>query len=79
MLRAKYIGTKEVADILGVCYHKALAFVKYSGLKYNKIGNTYLVYKNDFYEFMKNNREINLKEAEYNASIRTHTQKKYNK
>ena len=74
-----YYNIKDISSILGICYHKALSFVKHSGLPHNKIGNTYLVCKNDFYEFMENNREINLREAEYNACIGTHTKKKIKK
>lgn len=74
-----YFNTKDISSILGICYHKALSFVKYSGIKYNKIGNIYIVNKNDLYDFLNNNQDINLKEAEYNASIGTHTQKKFNR
>ena len=34
---------KEVAEILKVGYEAALAFIKYSGIDYHKIGNQYRV------------------------------------
>ena len=34
---------KEVADILKISYEAALAFIKYSGIDYHKIGNQYRV------------------------------------
>lgn len=34
---------KEVAEILKVNYETALAFIKYSGIDYHKIGNQYRV------------------------------------
>ena len=34
---------KEVAEILKISYESALAFVKYSGIDYHKIGNQYRV------------------------------------
>lgn len=34
---------REVADILKIGYDAALAFIKYSGIDYHKIGNQYRV------------------------------------
>ena len=34
---------KEVAAILKISYEAALAFIKYSGIDYHKIGNQYRV------------------------------------
>lgn len=34
---------KEVAEILKISYEAALAFIKYSGIDYHKIGNQYRV------------------------------------
>ena len=74
-----YYNIKDISTILGICYYKALSFVKYSGLPHNKIGNAYLINKNEFFEFMEKNREINLKEAEYNACIGTRKKKNIEK
>ena len=34
---------KEVANILKISYEAALAFIKYSGIDYHRIGNQYRV------------------------------------
>lgn len=34
---------REVAEILKISYENALAFIKYSGIDYHKIGNQYRV------------------------------------
>ena len=34
---------KEVSEILKISYEAALAFIKYSGVDYHKIGNQYRV------------------------------------
>ena len=77
MHEQEYLGIKDISAIMGICYQKAAALVKYSGLKYNKIGNIYLVNRNDLYKFLEENQKINLKEAEYQACIRTYKKKEY--
>lgn len=77
MHEQEYLGIKDISAIMGICYQKAAALVKYSGLKYNKIGNIYLVNRNDLYKFLEENQKINLKEAEYHACIRTYKKKEY--
>lgn len=77
MHEQEYLGIKDISAIMGICYQKAAALVKYSGLKYNKIGNIYLVNRNDLYNFLEENQRINLKEAEYHASIRSHKKKNH--
>lgn len=34
---------REVAEILKISYESALAFIKYSGVDYHKIGNQYRI------------------------------------
>ena len=77
MHEQEYLGIKDISAIMGICYQKAAALVKYSGLKYNKIGNIYLVNRNDLYKFLEENQKINLKEAEYHASIGSHKKKNH--
>lgn len=77
MHEQEYLGIKDISTVMGICYQKAAALVKYSGLKYNKIGNIYLVHRNDLYNFLEENQRINLKEAEYHASIRSHKKKNH--
>lgn len=54
----KYINTQDIADVLGICYAKALDFIKYSGINYIKIGRTYLVSAEKFDKFI--NRDENI-------------------
>ena len=68
MHEQEYLGIKDISAIMGICYQKAAALVKYSGLKYNKIGNIYLVNRNDLYKFLEENQKINLKEANENGN-----------
>lgn len=37
------LTSREVAEILKLSYESALAFIKYSGIDYHKIGNQYRV------------------------------------
>ena len=39
----KMLSPREVADILQVSYESALAFIRYSGIDYLKIGRQYRV------------------------------------
>ena len=77
MHEKEYLGIKDISAIMGICYQKAAALVKYSGLKYNKIGNIYLVSKDELTSFLNNNQVINLKEAAYHACIRAHKKKNH--
>ena len=43
---------KEIAQILKISYHKALEFIKYSGIEHLQIGNQYRVSKDKFYAFI---------------------------
>ncbi len=44
---------KEIAEILKVSYESALAFVKYSGIDFLKIGNQYRVSKEKLNAFLR--------------------------
>ena len=46
------LSPAEIAQILKISYHKALEFVKYSGIYYIKIGSQYRVSKEKFYAFV---------------------------
>lgn len=43
---------KEVADILKISYESALAFIKYSGVDYIKVGRQYRVTKDKLNAFL---------------------------
>lgn len=42
----------EIAEIMKISYHKALDFIKYSGIDYVKIGSQYRVSAEKFYAFV---------------------------
>ena len=42
-LLPEMLTPREVAEILKISYENALAFIKYSGIDYHKIGNQYRV------------------------------------
>ena len=44
---------KEVAAILKISYEAALAFIKYSGIDYHRIGNQYRVSAENAREFFR--------------------------
>ena len=46
------LSPAEIAQILKISYHKALEFVKFSGIDYIKIGSQYRVSKEKFYAFV---------------------------
>ena len=48
-----YLTPRELADRLKVSYEKALEIIKYSGLKYTKIGRQYRVSEADLATFLK--------------------------
>lgn len=46
-----FYTVNEIADLLGICYAKALEWVKYSGIKYVKVGRSYHVSTKEFNHF----------------------------
>ena len=52
-----YYTPKDVSGMLDICYSKALALIKQSGC-YTRINRTYIVKKDDFEEYLKNNKDI---------------------
>ena len=60
-----FLTAKEVSQILKICYQNALAFIKYSGIDYVRIGRTYRVEEKRFYDFVLNGTlEIDLEQLE---------------
>ena len=55
------ICPSDVSKVLGVSYAKALSLVKYGGLNYIKIGNTYHVLKKNFTNWLSQNKSIVVK------------------
>ena len=58
----QFYNTREISAMMGICYAKALALIKYSGITYTRIGRTYLVSKKDFEEFFSKTRTIEIEE-----------------
>jgi len=50
----------DIADILQITYPYALAFIKYSGVRYMKIGKQYRVLASDFYNFLEETENIDV-------------------
>lgn len=49
----KFLTPNEIAEILKISYPTALAFVKYSGIDYIKIGNQYRVSEEKFNAYIQ--------------------------
>ncbi len=50
---------KEISHYLGICYTKALDVIKYGGIRYIKINNTYRVRKADLHDCLtESNKKI---------------------
>ena len=54
----QFYNAYDIADIMGICYAKALAFIKYSGIDYVKMNRTYLVHIDKFNSFIDDNKNI---------------------
>ena len=53
-----YLTPREIAQMLQISYEKALKFIKYSGIKYVKIGNHYRVSEFALTTFLQKNTDI---------------------
>ena len=47
-----FLTAYDIAERFGVSYHKALDFIKYSGIDYIKIGSIYRVSEDKFNAFV---------------------------
>ena len=58
----RMLSPREVAKILGISYEAALAFIRYSGIDYIKVGRQYRVSEEKLAAFLaqKGQREVNL-------------------
>ena len=48
----RMLTPRDVAEILGISYEAALAFIKYSGIDYIKVGRSYRVAEEKLNEFL---------------------------
>ena len=58
--QVKFYNAKQISVIMGICYAKALAFIKYSGINYIRTNRTYLVEKAVFNEFISTTKSVNV-------------------
>lgn len=49
----KMLTPREIADVLQVSYESALAFIRYSGIDYIKIGRSYRVAENKLMAYLQ--------------------------
>ena len=59
-MEKQFYNARDITKIMGICYAKALAFIKYSGITYIKINRTYLVEKSIFERFLSENKTIEI-------------------
>lgn len=57
-----YLTPTDISNTLHICYNKSLDFVKYSGIKYVRIGRCYRVSEKVFYDFLATHHDINIDE-----------------
>lgn len=63
----RMLSPREVAEILGISYEAALAFIKYSEIDFIKIGRSYRVAKDKLEAFLRQEGQVfvELKEEIY--------------
>ena len=59
-MEKQFYKAKDITEIMGICYAKALAFIKYSGITYVRINRTYLVEKSVFERFVSETKTIEI-------------------
>ena len=57
-MEKQFYNARDITEIMGICYAKALAFIKYSGIIYVRINRTYLVEKSVFERFIAEGKII---------------------
>jgi len=55
------LDARAIAAYLGIGYTKSLHFIRYSGIPYMKLGNTYRVYKTAFVNWLESDEPRILK------------------
>ena len=59
-MKKQFYSARDIAEIMGICYAKALAFIKYSGITFIRINRTYLVEKLVFERFVSETKTIEI-------------------
>ena len=57
-----FLTPEDISKILHLCYNKSLDFIKYSGVKYVRVGRCYRVSEKVFYDFLATHQNINTDE-----------------
>lgn len=55
-----FYNAQELSEVMGICYSKALSFIKNSGINYVQINRTYLISVSDFDDFIKSHKSIKI-------------------
>ena len=61
MMTMTWLTPYDIAKLLQISYEKALAFIKYSGIKFVKIGRQYRVSEASLSAFLAKNSDIDLR------------------
>ena len=70
-MEKQFYNARDITKIMGICYAKALAFIKYSGITYIRINRTYLVEKSIFERFLSETKTVEIelwKQFTYHAT-----------
>lgn len=59
-MEKQFYNARDITKIMGICYAKALAFIKYSGIRYIRINRTYLVEKSIFERFLLETKTVEI-------------------
>ena len=54
----KMLSPRDVAEVLGVSYETALAFIRYSGIDYLKVGRQYRVSEEKIAAFLSKKGQV---------------------
>ncbi|MBQ6885549.1 MAG: helix-turn-helix domain-containing protein [Clostridia bacterium] len=60
MMSTAWLTPNDIAEMLQISYEKALDFIKYSGVKFTKIGRQYRVFESSLNAFLAKNTYIDL-------------------
>lgn len=61
-MKKTFYNTKNISEILGICYANALALIKHPDMKAIKINRSYYVSIDNFNSFITNTTNINLQD-----------------
>ena len=59
-MEKQFYNARDITKIMGICYAKALACIKYSGITYIRINRTYLVEKSIFKRFVSETKTVEI-------------------